>query len=71
VKRYGRVHHSTVKDAPWRPVPIGRLRDKLALASEYCESIVTWGYQEFCRPVLGGTAKKWYADYRSYYRSQP
>lgn len=67
VRRYGRVHHSTVKDAPWRPVPIGRLRDKLDLASEYCENIVTWGYQHFCRPALGEAAQKWYADYQSYY----
>jgi hypothetical protein len=70
VKRYGRVHHSTVKNAPWRPVPIGRLGEKLDLAAEYCEGIVTWGYQEFCRPILGDAAKKWYADYQNYYRSQ-
>ena len=56
---------------PWRPVPIGRLRGKLALASEYCENIVAWGNQEFCRPVLGDTARKWSTDYRDYYRSQP
>lgn len=70
VKRYGRVHHSTVKNAPWRPVPIGRLRNKLDLASGYCENIVTWGYREFCRPSLGDAAKRWCSDYQSYYRGQ-
>jgi len=70
VKRYGRVYHSTVRNAPWRPVPINRLREKLSLASEYCENIVTWGYQEYCRPVLGPAARKWYDDYQAYYRSQ-
>lgn len=68
VKRYGRVHHSTVKNAPWRPVPMKRLQEKLDLASEFCEDIVSWGYQEFCRPVLGDSACKWYADYKAYYR---
>jgi len=66
VRRYGRVHHSTVKNAPWRPVPIGRLREKLDLASRYSERIVTWGYREFCRPSLGDRARKWYEDYRQY-----
>jgi len=68
VRRYGRVHHSTVKDAPWRPVPIDRLKEKLALAAEYSERIVTWGYREFCRPALGDRAKNWYEEYRGYAR---
>ena len=67
VKRYGRVHHGTVKNAPWRPVPIERLKRKLDLAAEYSERIVTWGYREFCRPSLGTSAAKWYEDYRRYY----
>lgn len=70
VRRYARVHHSTVKNAPWRPVPIERLKGKLELAAEYAERIVTWGYREFCRPDLGPTAKKWYEDYRAYYASR-
>ncbi len=66
IRRYGRVHHSTVKKAPWRPVPITRLCEKLELASEYCENIVSWGYQEFCRSGHGSAAKRWRADYRRY-----
>lgn len=68
VRRYGRVHHSAAKGIPWRPVPMDRLRTKLALAAEYSERIVSWGYQQFCRPALGGKAAEWYADYRAYYR---
>ncbi|HOJ33326.1 MAG TPA: DUF4434 domain-containing protein [Candidatus Hydrogenedentes bacterium] len=66
VKRYGRVHHSTVKDAPWRPVPLDRLESKLRLAAAYVERIVTWGYVEFCRPKLGQAAKDWYEGYKTY-----
>jgi len=68
VRRYGRVHHSTVKHAPWRPVPIGRLAQKLRLAAEYSERIVTWGYREFCRPALSAAAQRWYVDYGKYAR---
>ena len=68
VKRYGRVHHANAKGLPWRAVPIDRLREKLDLASEYSEEIVTWGYREFCRPSLGDDARKWYGDYRAYIR---
>ena len=67
--QFGRIHPSAVKNAPWRPVPIVRLRDKLDLASEYCENIVTWGYQEHCRAVLGDAARRWCADYQGYCRS--
>jgi len=66
IKRYGRVHMSTVPGLPWRPVPIERLRSKLELAAEYADDIVTWGYREFCRPDAGPTAKKWYEDCLAY-----
>ncbi len=66
VRLYGRVHHSAAKGLPWRPVPIGRMKEKLDLASRYSERIVSWGYREFCRPALGDDAKKWYDDYRAY-----
>lgn len=66
VRRYGRVHHSTVKDAPWRPVPLDRLESKLRLAAEYVERIVTWGYVEFCKPSHGQSAATWYAAYKAY-----
>jgi hypothetical protein len=69
IKRYGRVHMSTVKALPWRPVPIDRLKGKLELAAEYAEDIVTWGYREFCRPDSVATAKKWYDDYLAYRKS--
>jgi hypothetical protein len=69
VRRYGRMHHSTVKDAPWRPVPIARLKEKLELAARSSERIVTWGYREFCRPSLGARAAQWYEEYRRYARS--
>ena len=60
VRRYGRVHHSAVKNAPWRPVPIERLKEKLALAAEYSDRIVTWGYKEYCR-----ADDEWQAEYRT------
>jgi hypothetical protein len=69
VSLYGKIHHSAAKGLPWRPVPIDRLREKLDLAAEFSEQIVTWGYREFCRPALGDAARKWYDDYRAYYRS--
>ncbi len=66
IRRYGRVHHSTVKNAPWRPVPVPRLRQKLELAAEYCGDIVSWGYQEWCRPAVGDAARSWCAGYKKY-----
>lgn len=66
VRRFGRIHHSAARGLEWRPVPIERLKEKLELAAEYCEDIVTWGYREFCRPALGEAAKKWYNSYRAY-----
>lgn len=71
IKRYGRVHHSTVKNAPWRPVPISRLKEKLELASEYCEEIVTWGYFDFCEPSLEKKAEEWYNSYLTYIKTKP
>ena len=70
VSRYGRVHHSTVKDIPWRAVPLDRLREKLTLAATYSQRIVSWGYREYCRPELGPNAKAWYAAYQSYQKKQ-
>lgn len=67
VRRYGRVHHGTVKDAPWRAVPMDRLQGKLELAAEFCTRMVTWGYVEKCRPHLGPEAAEWYAAYRDYH----
>lgn len=66
VQKYGRVHHSTVP-LPWRPVPIDRLKQKLDLAAEYSDQIVSWGYKEYCRPEIGPEAAKWYEDYKAYY----
>ncbi len=69
VNRYGRVHHSTVPNAPWRAVPIDRLADKLRLAAEYAERIVSWGYVQFGRPSLSPDAANWYGDYQRYQRT--
>lgn len=70
VRLYGKVHPNSVKNAPWRPVPIERLREKLYLASEFAERIVTWGYKEYCRPACGLAGRKWYEDYRGYIMQQ-
>lgn len=66
VRLYGRIHHSKAQGLSWRPVPLPRLRTKLALAAEFSERIVSWGYQEFCRPGLGPQAAAWYDDYLEY-----
>jgi hypothetical protein len=68
VARYGKVHHATVKDIPWRPVPMERLKEKLFFAAEFAERIVTWGYYQFGRPCLGKDAKQWYENYERYYK---
>ncbi len=68
VELYGKVHHVTVKNAPWRAVPIGRMEEKLTLAAEYCERIVTWGYQQYGMPSLGEKAQAWCRDYEAYYK---
>ncbi|MEO2048603.1 MAG: PAS domain S-box protein [Pirellulales bacterium] len=39
------------------------------LASEYCERIVSWGYFQYGRPVLGSEASNWYKNYQRYYQS--
>lgn len=69
-RRYGRVHHSLAKGIPWRPVPLERLKEKVALAAEYSERLVSWGYKEYCRPHLGPSAKAWYKAYQSYVRGR-
>jgi hypothetical protein len=69
VKRYGRVHHSTVRKAPWRAVPVDRLESKLRLAAEFSERIVTWGYWQFGRPSLGAAAAKWHGELARYQRT--
>jgi hypothetical protein len=66
VRRYGRVHHSKAQGIPWRPVPLPRLQTKLTLAAEFSERIVSWGYQQFCRPSLGSQAAAWYDALRAY-----
>jgi hypothetical protein len=65
-RRYGRIHHSKVRDLPWRPVPIDRLSSKLDLAAEFSERIVAWGYYQFGRPHLNPASAQWYADYQRY-----
>ncbi len=50
----------------WRPVPISRLQKKLELMSRYSEKNLSWGYQAFYRPSLGGKALAAYNDYANY-----
>jgi hypothetical protein len=69
VRCCGRVHHSTAKGIHWRPVPINRLREKLTLAAEYSERIVSWGYCEYCRPELSSQVTTWRSAYRGYLKS--
>jgi len=69
IRRYGRVHHGSVEDAPWRAVPLPRLKEKLHLAAEFSERIVTWGYYEKGRPHLSPEAESWYAGYKSFYEA--
>jgi hypothetical protein len=69
VRRYGRVHHSKARGIPWRPVPLPRLQTKLALAAEFSERIVSWGYQHFCRPSLGPRAAAWYDAFLAYQKA--
>ncbi len=68
-QRYGRVHHSAAKGITWRPVPLPRLKTKLTLAAEFSRRIVSWGYQEFCRPTLSFKAKAWHEAYQAYRKS--
>ncbi len=66
VELYGKIHHAAVKDAPWRIVPMDRMEEKLRLAAEFSERIVTWGYQQFGTPSLGESARAWNQEYGAY-----
>lgn len=69
VRRYGRIHHSKAQGIPWRPVPLPRLQTKRTLAAEFSERIVSWGYQDFCRPSLGPKAVAWYDAFLAYQKA--
>lgn len=69
VRLYGRVHHSKAKGITWRPVPLPRLKTKLALATGFSERIVSWGYQQFCRPSLGPQVTAWYEALLAYQKN--
>lgn len=69
VEQYGRIHHSTAPGIPWRNVPMDRLEQKLRLAAEFSENIVSWGYCQFGRPHLNPEAKQWYEAYKRYYEN--
>ncbi len=69
IRRYGRIHHSKAKGIKWRPVPLPRLQAKLTLAAEFSERIVSWGYQDFCRPGLGPKAAAWYNAFLAYQKA--
>jgi len=65
VARFGlKTHVNDPKLAPyWRAVPAEKFRDKLRLASEFTDTAVTWGYQEFLRPARGPQAAAAHAAY--------
>jgi hypothetical protein len=49
----------------WRGVAADKLRQKLALAGEYTDTAISWGYQELIQPTLGPEAARLYESYRS------
>ena len=66
---FGTEVNNSVTQPHWRAVPQEMLNRKLALAAEYSERIITWGYKEFFRPSLGGAARKNYDEYLRYLES--
>jgi hypothetical protein len=46
-------------------VPLDKLEKKMALASEFAEDLITWGYSEFWRPSRGEEARHFYEAYQS------
>jgi hypothetical protein len=64
-KKFGRK--TSVNDAKtqghWRVVPPDKLRKKVALAREFAETTITWGYREYWDPMRGPDARKAYEAY--------
>lgn len=64
-RKFGRKTH--VNDARtqshWRVVPPDKLRDKLALAHEFADTTITWGYREYWDPMRGEPAREAYQAY--------
>ncbi len=65
VRRFGlRTHVNSPKTTPfWRAVPPEKFLDKLALAGDYADTAITWGYREFLRPSRDTTAAQAYLEY--------
>ena len=51
--------------AAWRAVAPDKLRQRLALAGDYTDTAISWGYQQFIRPALGPEAEHVHESYRS------
>ena len=50
----------------WLHESMEKLKRKIALAEEFAEELVTWGYTEFWRPSRGEKARAYYSDYREW-----
>lgn len=50
----------------WQLVPMEKLKKKVALAEEFSEELVTWGYTEYWRPSRGEKARAYYDEYRAW-----
>ncbi|MFA6816995.1 MAG: hypothetical protein WCS73_11945 [Lentisphaeria bacterium] len=62
------MNHPSVRSA-WKRVTQPKLEEKMMLAAEYCEKLITWGYREFLRPCLKNDAKIAYDKYKRYYQA--
>lgn len=50
--------------AAWQGVAPDKLRQKLEMAGEYTDTVISWGYQQFIRPTLGPEAEQLHEAYR-------
>ena len=47
----------------WQRVPLEKLAEKIGLACQFSDRLLTWGYAEYWRPHLGAAAKDYYDRY--------
>lgn len=53
----------------WQTVPQEKLHQKLGLACEFSDRILTWGYSEYWRPHQGPAALAYYQQYQASLKS--
>ena len=73
VKEYSKIRHQLDFGGTgnlWRRVPLEKLKRKVALAEEFSEELVTWGYTEYWRPSKGEEARKYYEAYVDWVRNR-